>query len=497
LLAGAIVFLQWYAALSEDIVSWWRPLAIVLATMLLVWAVLPARWLVVNIVASFAIAILATFTLLEQCVLQGHFPLARGVLGLAFLVTVIAFVLQYVSNPSHVARSRVARISLKTMLSLLVIALVSWMVEGMVGMLRPANTYHIVPDRADVALSMYRQIPDRGIAVLEPGFEGHYIHPEFYGLKVAVNTLGFRDGMDEAAPLNAKHSHGISILILGDSFAFGTGVELSDVFHERLEDQGLGITDGPLRIYGAGVPGYGQYEALALYEMLADKLQPRIVVNALYEGNDLLNNLVARQNRVGPWASAGLCARIAVTPFDRYCKQLFHAPFWLGSSAAVQLLGPKVRVVGTRLGIMPPLPAMSRFPGVILEEPPCDEVERGMASTLDALERLAASCQKRGASLVVLVIPTSLQADPDRFDAFVMQSTAPPRRLDRTKFHTHLVRRLCEAGYFVVDPLDVLESSARAGKPCYHGEGHFNAHGHALAADALVPALRTLLSGTR
>ena len=42
--------------------------------------------------------------------------------------------------------------------------------------------------------------------------------------------------------------------------------------------------------------------------------------------------------------------------------------------------------------------------------------------------------------------------------------------------------------------LPPLEAEARAGKPCYLHEGHWNAHGHAVAADELVPVLEGLLS---
>jgi hypothetical protein len=45
----------------------------------------------------------------------------------------------------------------------------------------------------------------------------------------------------------------------------------------------------------------------------------------------------------------------------------------------------------------------------------------------------------------------------------------------------------------VVDVLPQLEAEITAGRDCYHREGHWNAHGHEVAAAALAPVLAEVL----
>jgi hypothetical protein len=109
---------------------------------------------------------------------------------------------------------------------------------------------------------------------------------------------------------------------------------------------------------------------------------------------------------------------------------------------------------------------------------------------------LADACAARGATLIVAVIPSVVQADPERFERF--RASRPARHRDslrRTLLHERLIAALREHAV-IVDLLPALEQRILRGEACYHREGHFNARGHALAADLLAPRLAEALGGT-
>ena len=120
-------------------------------------------------------------------------------------------------------------------------------------------------------------------------------------------------------------------------------------------------------------------------------------------------------------------------------------------------------------------------------------VAEALARTREALAALVRRCGELGADLVVLVIPAAIQAEPARFQDFLAQHREATRgSYSRTQLHRHLVDMVRTLGIRVADPLPRLEAEAEAGRPCYHREGHWNAAGHALAADLLQPVLAEL-----
>ena len=159
----------------------------------------------------------------------------------------------------------------------------------------------------------------------------------------------------------------------------------------------------------------------------------------------------------------------------------------------MQALGPALRPALEWLGVVRPPAPMDRFSRLILETPLSTLVGRGIEITMGLLARLRARCQADSAELLVLTLPARLQADPRAFDQYRATRKETRHRLDRRAFHDHLVAKLRRQGYSVIDPMAALEACAVAERPCYYVEGHFNARGHAVTAEVLVPALRGLL----
>ena len=91
------------------------------------------------------------------------------------------------------------------------------------------------------------------------------------GVHIKINTAGFRD--DEWA----KHE-GQKVVILGDSVAWGWGVEMSAAFPQLLERSLRDTNVPPPVVYNMAVDGYSTEQELRLLETRGMALQPDVVI---------------------------------------------------------------------------------------------------------------------------------------------------------------------------------------------------------------------------
>jgi hypothetical protein len=115
---------------------------------------------------------------------------------------------------------------------------------------------------------LFQADPESGY-MLRPGFQGHEIaRGHEFDVPVTVDPSGLRDHRHTAPP----HPR---ILALGDSMTFGEGVGEEDAWPAVLE-RALDV-----RVYDAGVPGYGSPQMRARLRRLLPALRPDLVLVAL------------------------------------------------------------------------------------------------------------------------------------------------------------------------------------------------------------------------
>ena len=112
----------------------------------------------------------------------------------------------------------------------------------------------------------------------EPGQEGIFETPQFR-TAVRINENGLRDQGHSYERQNDIER----ILVLGDSFAWGYGVEESERFSQRLEEA-LGVD-----VINAGVSGYSTDQELLWYRNEGIKYETDLVILVL-AGNDVGDN---------------------------------------------------------------------------------------------------------------------------------------------------------------------------------------------------------------
>jgi hypothetical protein len=112
---------------------------------------------------------------------------------------------------------------------------------------------------------------DRLIYTLRPNLDLRFVR-----VNVKTNQCGMRS---PERPIEKSPSV-FRIALLGDSFAFGWGVEQKDTFAQRLEDNLNRASGGRRRfeVLNFGVPGYSTFQEVALFESKALPFQPDAVI---------------------------------------------------------------------------------------------------------------------------------------------------------------------------------------------------------------------------
>lgn len=273
--------------------------------------------------------------------------------------------------------------------------------------------------------------------VLDNGFSRVHVHTNSLGLRGPERSL-------------ARPAHGRRLLVVGDSLAWGFGVEDEATFAARVERAVPGV-----EVINGGVSGYSTDQALLWLQLQGLRFQPDEVVYVLAGNDDIMNHM-----QVAYW--------------------IYYKPsFRLGAHGELQLRGVPVPRpgVGERLRhVLRSHSAIAKAievawsgheaPFVYLADgyPDPRDPHRLTVALVSAMHRLAGSV---GASFVVL-------ADSQFW-------FSPEGSYDR------LLRELRRAGHDVLD----IDSSPGWSPETMRipGDGHWNERGHDFIARQLVRRL--------
>lgn len=206
--------------------------------------------------------------------------------------------------------------------------------------------------------------------------------PEF-SVEYRINAEGLRDDRIHPSP---KPNGTTRILILGDSFTFGVGVDYEyswpAVLERKLMDEGYDAG-----IVKAGVAGYDTRTELIYLERIFSRYDPDIVVLAFLP-NDLFTNSPVdtggtKRDRDEGGKPGGKKSRLDSVTFLK--RLLLHDDF-----------------LYTRLYLMTARKEYFAFP-------PGSRLERRIGITRDLILDANSFCRKKGARFIVLSIPQQFQ----------------------------------------------------------------------------------------
>lgn len=155
------------------------------------------------------------------------------------------------------------------------------LIVGMLGLelalrLMGAGPVHVNPDQR----SFWAHDSRLGW-INQPGHAGTFDNG-FFRVQVEINSKGLRGAeVDYQKPQGVKR-----ILVIGDSFAWGFGVEQNETFSTRLE---AAIPD--TEVINGGVSGYSTDQALLWFQLEGKRYSPDVVIYLLSGNDDIMNSM--------------------------------------------------------------------------------------------------------------------------------------------------------------------------------------------------------------
>jgi lysophospholipase L1-like esterase len=289
---------------------------------------------------------------------------------------------------------------------------------------------------------------------------------------IRTNSLGFRD----VEPARDRSAGVPRVVVLGDSHAFGFGVEAEDMFTSVLRPLLPGI-----EILNLAVTGYNLRQSRVMFQEQGAALLPDVVVLAFTQ-NDVTQQVIP--------STAAVTARAA--PESGFIRHSYVLQFLRERVNSNRTL---VRLC-ISLGIKEELGGFemldSNLRQALRDYPP--ELRRDWEETCAELRLLRDACSSAGATLLVVSVPALQTVDPARLERSLAYLDYTPEDFDLEKPYRVLGESCAADGIAFLDAHPAFVERQRNGEPPHlERDLHINASGHRIIAEALTPRLKEML----
>lgn len=338
----------------------------------------------------------------------------------------------------------------------------------------------------------------------KPNVDGTYDEIDCHH-HVQQNSYGFRG---PGFPIERTAAR--RVVVLGDSFVWGLGVEEDELFTTLL----MRNSHEPLEVINLGVSGYGTDQELLLWTRLGQRFRPDLVLLLVTPWTDLYDNLSGERYAYPKpffhWNDAQNELELLNVPVPRRAQAWevdtfgpvapFEESIWLrwlprsalASNAAYALAHvPSVRHAMELAGIVVPRQPGNAWEDHFFEQSPDAETSEGWMLMGQLLSAFAASVRQTGAALAVVIVPTPLQVYPELWSVFEQTHPRPVDNPLDPQLPARLLTEMCyQRGIRVIDLQPALAAAGRSEPYLYFKWNmHWTALGHRVVAAALQQEL--------
>jgi hypothetical protein len=318
---------------------------------------------------------------------------------------------------------------------------------------------------------------------------------------IDIDSLGLREREVAVARPPGRRR----ILIVGDSIAFGTGVEVEERFSDLL---GHKLGD-EVEVINAGVPGWGNDQEMLFYERRLRRLRPDVVVLSFTVGNDIVNNALGGALLEGgtkPRFQLAGNSLVMIPPaplpppsLESRIKSVAHrSRFLVFAKRRLMRRSYQHQVheeTSQQLHGFESYRDLSHWSAY--ENPPDDATEAAWKVTEALLTRFASDCRADSARFIVFAMPLKLEIDDAWREEVIKGTHADATRLDMA-YPYHRLSAYCAAHGIEFDyPADRFRATFAKGTLYFEKDSHPNLRGNALAAEILRDILEDTSSKSR
>ncbi len=332
------------------------------------------------------------------------------------------------------------------------------------------------PQRSAVTVGMFQTDPDAGYR-LRSGYRNYVRVPE-YRVEILTDDEGYRIPVGAAPPVPDAGR----ILVVGDSFTFGVGVDADDAFPHALQARLATAIPDAWAVRNGGIGGYGPLRTERLLRARQAAWDPDVLIHAIYVGNDL------EDARPGSFLVEPRIEKGRMVSRD---ARHVRARLWLRTHSHLYSFA-RARFYG--LYRRTPVAARSQYldpMGLAEWTPAVREVSWPAAS--ESIRKIAAWARERGTRYLVLLVPMRYQVEDAAWDRYRSAWGLPAGAFDRDHAQREVNALLERLEVPVVDLLEPMRAAAAAGDRLYYRhDRHWTTAGHALAAKRLHDELDRL-----
>ena len=302
-------------------------------------------------------------------------------------------------------------------------------------------------------------------------------------IRVTHNSQGWRDVEHRLQ----KPDGVFRVLVLGDSFMEAAEVPLEQAFARQLERR-AGIAGFDIEVMSMAVGGYGTLQEYLVFEQFGKQYAPDLVILAFYAINDVSANGEERHNaRVRPHLDPGNPAQWQIVPVDydylqrHFLERSTRHKNWANRFVLIRLVNEALR---------PPRRLHDHIGVSYCKEPAV--YTQAWQTTARILNRLQTEVLSIGSQLVVFTVPAMVEVDLYHMQEILSQTPHPEQFcLESAPGNQRLNQILASREIEFIDLLPAFRKASREdGLRLYPlDDAHWNAAGHALAAERVLAEL--------
>jgi len=173
---------------------------------------------------------------------------------------------------------------------------------------------------------------------------------------------------------------------------------------------------------------------------------------------------------------------------------VFSRIYWEKRSSLFRFVFGRLDNLAVRWKLKPPKAVFNYFMISSFDREMPEYVRTGLDLTMHALQEMQAFMRSHDGRVILVLIPTKFQTEPDTVRHFMKQAGLDLRQIDVNQPHRILLDFCERSGITCVDLLPELRRRAAFGEHIYFPEGHLNRMGHRIVAQRLAVAIEEVYS---